>query len=181
MSNKVITPYCMSLQSVLSELSKYAVNLGGCKELGVVHTSNKDSSTVGLNLQGVNLTQDLNRLLLTPEFTTFMQRLESGIRLENVVVSRPHNVAIGQKAVQIAYEMASLALMLRNFCAMKEQAYAKNSTQFRIYDLLKNLSYKIHITGVKIIGHLTGNFSDIFHHFDNSMTYEMIRGTKDGK
>lgn len=173
MKNKLETPYTLSVQSVLNEFSKYAVKLAEAPELGVSHCSG--SETTKLNTGGLTLSQDLKRLLLSPEFNCFIRNLDKidkGILSGTVVLARPHNISLNQPTVKAAYELASMSLMLRNYCLMREGEYAAGSHNYRAFVFLKNLSGKTHDTSISIQAHILGQRADIMSHFLNSMSHE---------
>jgi len=175
MKNNPETPYCLSIQSVLNEYSKYAIRLSESNELGIRHSANR------VNTEGIKMSQQLKAILLAPEFNQFVRGLNSDILNARVVLARPHNISINQPTYKAAYELASMSMMLRNTCMMLEGTFATGTVSRRCYTFLKNLSSKVHNLCVKIMGFLNGNLATIMSHFVNSMSHEIdARGTKDG-
>lgn len=173
MKNKLQTPYTLPLRSVLSEFSKYAVKLAEAPELGVSHCS--ESAGTKLNTGGLSLSQDLKKILLSPEFNLFVRQLDvldTGILESDVVLARPHNISLGQSTLKAGYELASMSLMLRNYCLMREGEYSKGSRQQRAYTFLKNLSGRIHEICISIQAHIIGSRANVMSHFLNSMSHE---------
>lgn len=180
MNNKAVTPYSLNLQGVLNEFNKYAIKLSKAPELGVSHTQSE--SKTQLNMQGVHLSQDLKALVLTPEFNKFINQLDHGILQGEVVLARPHSVSIVQTTYKTAYELASMALMFRNYCYMKKSEFSAQTANWKTYSFLSNLATKIHNTAVKIMGYLLGSTAPIMSHFINSMSHELdSRGAQDGQ
>ena len=183
MNNKAVTPYSLPLQSVLNEFSKYAIKLTDASELGVTHSPTE--SGVKLNMQGLGLAQDLKSLIMTPEYEAFIRGLDQDklrdILVGSVVLSRPHNISLGLSTYKTAYELASMSLMLRNYCYIKQGEYHKGTMHRRVYDFLVTLCGKVHNLCLKIMGHISGSIANIMSHFNNSMSHEIDSwSTKNG-
>lgn len=177
MKNKPVTPYCLTLQSVLNEFSKYAIKLSEAREYGIKH-SGGDKSRV--NTTGLKLAQELKALVLAPEFTKFTRGLKPEVLNTHVVVSRPHAISINQPTYKATYELASMTLMLGNTCLMKEGEFQPGTFQHRCFSFLKNLCRKIHDIAIKMLGFLNGGIAPIMSHFLNSMSHEVDTwGAKD--
>ncbi len=173
MKNKLYTPYTLTVQSVLNEFSKYAVKLAEAPELGVSHCSQVEGTK--LNTDGLTLSQDLKKLLLSPEFSLFIRNLDKidkSILSGTVVLSRPHDISFTQPTVRAAYELASMSLMLRNYCLMQEGTCHAGSHKHRAYVFLKNLSGRAHSSCIDIQAHIIGQRANIMSHFLNSMSHE---------
>lgn len=178
MKNKPVTPYCLSLQSVLNEFSKFAIKLAEAPEYGIKHTK-ADSTRV--NTEGLKLAQQLKSIVLAPEFNMFVRRLDKEILATQVVVSKQHGISMTQSTYKTTYEMASMALMLSNTCLMKEGEFQTGTAKRRCYGFLKDLCRKIHDICVRMLGFLNGSLANIMSHFINSMSHEIDAwGTKNG-
>lgn len=178
MKNKPVTPYCLSLQSVLNEFSKYAIKLSESSEFGLKHLK---SDSAKVDTTGLKLSQELKSILLAPEFNLFIRRLDSTILDTPIVLARPHCISIAQPAYKATYEMASMALMLRNTCLMKELEFNKGTIKQRSYEFIKNLCGKIHDLCVRMLGFLIGSLASIMGHFINTLSHEIdTRGTNNG-
>lgn len=176
-----MTPYSLPLQSVLNEFSKYAIKLADAPELGVKHTPT--GVGVKLNMKGLDLVQELKSLLMTPEYEAFIRGLDQDksrdILIGEVILSRPHNISLGLSTYKTSYELASMSLMLRNYCFMKLGEHPKGCIHYRVYNFLVTLSGKINSLCIKIMAYITGSFGSIMSHFINSMSHELdSRGTK---
>jgi len=177
MRNNPVTPYCLSLQSVLNEFSKYVIKLSEAREFGIKHSSGDNKR---VNTEGLKLAQELKTIVLAPEFNTFVRGLDPNILAVNIVLARPHGISINQPIYKTTYELASMALMLSNTCLMKEGESQPGTMQHRCYTFLKNLSRKIYDISVKMLGFLNGSLAGIMSHFLNSVSHEIdARGEKD--
>jgi len=177
MNNNPATPYCLSLQSVLNEFSKYAIKLSEASELGIKHSND---TTQRVNTEGLKMSQELKAIVLAPEFATFQRRLDPEVLNLSVVLARPHGISVKQSTYKTAYELASMSLMLSNTCLMKEGEYQPRTAKHRVYKFLKDLCRKIYDLSVKMLGFLNGAIGSVMSHFLNSISHEIdARGEKD--
>lgn len=176
MKNNLETPYCLSVQSVLNEFSKYSIKLSEAKELGVKHEAN---ATV--NSEGLILSQSLKDIVLAPEFNSFVRGMNANLLTSQVALCRPHSTGLTISTYATAYELASMSLMFSNYCLMREGEFDTGTKENKTFEFLKNLSRKIHHTCLKIMGFLNGSVTHIMSHFTNSAGHEITsRGTFNG-